>query len=445
MLTTFSSCFEESEDLPSVTSDDARIVAFSLKNDSIPGLASTVFSIDHNGILVGSQTKGLIYNQDSLAFGSDLNFGGIVTFVLGDNTGGGVVRIEGTDSIWITSTKDTLHIANQVELLTYSPTNEKSRSYIVKVNVHTVDPDTFIAKKESGPHAFLTATAPKTFSFKDSVYSLEQNLSLKQFRKTKDMTAWTPFSALGIPLSEQVVSFVASNEYVFAHTDAQNIYMSSDILSWTKLNLEYPVVSLLGYMEEGVIQPSGLSCIIEKDGENKFGFYSELTEWDENMSVVPTGFPVQDFSVITYTKHHTNRISLIGGLDKNSSPLNTIWSTENGYSWTKLNNSVQETQFPKLYGANSFIYDGEIHIMNGRLTSGEYNDQVYYSIDEGNTWLLKESKYAFPESYVLREGASLIVDEEGIYFYIIGGSQTGTDQQDIWKMFRMGNSFINRK
>jgi hypothetical protein len=125
----------------------------------------------------------------------------------------------------------------------------------------------------------------------------------------------------------------------------------------------------------------------------------------------------------------------VGGITA-SGKLNTVWSTENGLYWSER--SVQEGRFPLLEGANAFLYNNEFYLLNGKLPDGTYNKKVYFSIDGGTSWKEKPAKYQPLENYPFRQNASLVVDKDGKYFYIIGG-ESGTILTDIWQ------AFLNKK
>ncbi|MDR2692460.1 MAG: DUF6242 domain-containing protein, partial [Dysgonamonadaceae bacterium] len=52
--------------------EDAEILSLSLSNDSVSTLANVVFSIDQN--------RNLIYNHDSMAYGTEIKYKAIVTY-----------------------------------------------------------------------------------------------------------------------------------------------------------------------------------------------------------------------------------------------------------------------------------------------------------------------------------------------------------------------------
>jgi hypothetical protein len=207
---------------------------------------------------------------------------------------------------------------------------------------------------------------------------------------------------------------------------------------WRQVNTEYPIISILGFLNPGENQTEGLSVVVEKEGKLFFAFTNNSSTWAYGDDPIPADFPLSDFSSYSYLLMKIGRITNIGGISANGKAQNTVWSTQNGLYWAKITGT--QKVFPPLTGANTFYYNNEFWLINGRLDDGSFNDKVYYSIDGGNTWLVKPEKYQTQEDYVSRYSASLIVDKEGIYFYIIGGKQQ-TLLPEVWKGFLTKKGF----
>jgi hypothetical protein len=143
------------------------------------------------------------------------------------------------------------------------------------------------------------------------------------------------------------------------------------------------------------------------------------------------------------------RITNIGGISADGTVQSAVWSTQNGLYWAKISN--ERDMFPPLEGANAFYYGNQFWLINGRLSDGSLNREVYYSIDGGNTWSTKLEKYKAPEEeFDPRFGASLVVDEKGVYFYVIGGKKESVlpeegrkveNLAEIWKVFQNKKTF----
>jgi hypothetical protein len=257
--------------------------------------------------------------------------------------------------------------------------------------------------------------------------------------QSSDVKDWgTPLPVSGLP-GDLVISGIHTNGvYLYGYTKTGELYHSDNASAWTPVTtVEYPVQSILGFLYKDQMNESGLSFIVEKENKKVFAFTSDLQEWKYSETKAPDDFPLSDFSIINDSLH-TQKMSLIAGVNSHAVPLATVWSTENGLYWAKQS----EGKFPVLEGANAFSYDNEFYLMNGKLSDGSYNRDIYYSRDKGITWQIKPEKCLPPENYPFRQNASLIVDKDGKYFYIIGG-QTEKGLSDIWQGFLNKKTFAN--
>jgi hypothetical protein len=229
-----------------------------------------------------------------------------------------------------------------------------------------------------------------------------------------------------------IKDILPTTNQVFAYTDNGDLYTTNDANAnlWRKVNTEYPVISILGFLNAGDNQTEGLSLIVNKAGTKVFAFTTDAVEWLYG-EAVPDNFPLHDFSSCSSIQLKIGRITLIGGISGNGAVQNAVWSTQNGLYWAKL--TGERYTFPPLTGANAFFYNNELWLLNGKLTDDTFNKEIYYSIDGGTTWLTKSlSVFQLPEEYEPRYLSSVVTDSENKYFYIIGGTQSGF-LPEIWK------------
>ncbi|GHV58344.1 hypothetical protein FACS1894182_10200 [Bacteroidia bacterium] len=134
-LTGLVSCLGGSDTIDYETSTDAQLISFAISSDSLSVLATAKFSID--------QAQNLIYNYDSLPYLTDtakIESRAIVKYDIGSGLTGSVrIEYQNGDTAWVTS-GDTLHLDSQFYLKLYAPSG-KSKTYIVQINIHQMDPD----------------------------------------------------------------------------------------------------------------------------------------------------------------------------------------------------------------------------------------------------------------------------------------------------------------
>lgn len=426
------SCLNDDEPDNPIFSTDAELTSFSLAHDSIPGLKAAVFTID--------QIKNQIYNHDSLAYLTELRDMVVVTYTSGAGTNN-LQSITGTDSTWVKS-GDSINISKPLLLKVYAPDGLRTKEYAFKLNIHQVDPDSMQYVKIAENADFLKNDNLKIISFEGAYYAYAKEDSEVSIYHSTDAKTWNKSSQTSIPGDLAVNGIQSSESGVYAYTESGDFYISYNALEWYKMNAEYPIVGILGFMtvtdkESG--QTSGLSFIVKKDNENIFAFTPDLFGWQYG-GPVPNDFPISGFAAFNHEVMKFSRITLIGGYSADNTLLNSVWSTQNGLYWAKVSGTIHI--FPPLAGANIFQYNDEFWIMNGQLNDNSFNNEVYYSIDRGNTWAIKENKYKVPENFQGRSFASVIVDPNNQYFYFFGGKNTDF-LPEIWKGFQTKKEFNN--
>jgi hypothetical protein len=407
--------------------EDAEILFFNLSNDSVPALKNVVFSID--------QTHNLIYNHDSMAYLTEIKYKVIVNYTseAGNNN---VLNVTDGDSIWIKS-GDSIDVSKPLSLRTYSLSGKTTKTYTVKLNIHQVDPDSVKYIKIASDQAFLQAEEIQTILFKDIFFTFTKNSDEIELYRSSNAVDWEKIQLTGLPANTVVRGIRSNDEKLFAYTVDGNYYECTNVTNWSKINLDYPVVSILGYLKLGEGQSQlkeGLSLIIRKDNQDVFALIAD-NQWIFG-DIIPAGFPVSDFASFSSERMKLGYLTVIGGLSLTGEVLNNTWSTGNGSYWAKLTNT--ESAFPPLRGANVIYYNDEYWVLNGKQSDNTYNPGVYSSIDGGANWSLSAKKCFYPENYPKRYGASVVVDGKGIYFYILGG-KNDTVLPEIWK------GYINRQ
>lgn len=422
------SCLGDEEEYEYVVSTDAELVGFIISHDSVPELATTLFTID--------QERNLIYNRDSLLYTTVIpdSIKAIVTYISGSGLDGNVLDItnlaEG-DSTWIAS-GDSLDITKPLKLKVYAPDQATTKVYTFRLNIHTLNPDSIRYDKVASGLSFLQTDETKTIAYNGKFFTYSKIANQLQLYSSSNAIDWQAETLSGLPENTVIKDILPTTNQVFAYTDNGDLYTTNDANAnlWRKIDPEYPVISILGFLNAGDNQTEGLSMIVNKGGTKVFAFTNDATEWLYG-EAVPDNFPLHDFSSCSSIQLKIGRITLIGGISGNGAVQNAVWSTQNGLYWAKL--TGERYTFPPLTGANAFFYNNELWLLNGKLTDDTFNKEIYYSIDGGTTWLTKSlSVFQLPEEYEPRYLSSVVTDSENKYFYIIGGTQSGF-LPEIWK------------
>ena len=448
-LTSLSSCERDSSFNPVFPpSSDAELIGFSLNHLLLPELEQTKFSIN--------QRTAEIYNHDSLPYLSKIPYAAVVIYVNGRGESGNLQTFvedsliaKGEEPVWIKS-GDSLAL-NETGIVRFNVVSETTskKTYTLRINVHQIDPDSMqYAPVESNLFSFIPSGANnKTVKFKDTYFTYVQTAGGILSYQSKDMIIWKQdlffydniMTPNVLPKGTIVKEIKTSEKGLFALTEEGELYISTDATTlWQTKKMEYPVKSILGYMPASGLQREGLALIVEKDDDLVFAFIPELFNTSETSNkygrAVPANFPISDFSAINNLSNVINRITVVNGISSSKEDLNNVWTTEDGLNWVLLTRN--QGSLPIIKGGNAFIYNGRIYFAGGLLVGEEntFNENIYTSRDGGMTWQQEAEKAGFPDSFERRMNASLVVDNEGIYFYIIGGmKENGTRLTDIWK------------
>lgn len=406
---------DDEEDDYTITKD-SQLTIFALTSKSIPELEKTYFTIN--------QVESTVFNRDSLAFGTDTV---LARVKVNYNTGSGLqtfnVRLE-EDSIWVSS-GDSIDLAYLKQFEIYAP-NGDIKKYTFNLNIHQIDPDSiqYTLLKDNEP--ILASGNNKTILFNNSYLTFVKEFGKILLYQSDDLSIWNPKSLSGLPFNVQFTDMqvVYNGSFLYACSEDGRLFSSKSGQDWQSHSLEYPVISVLGYIKTA--NSEGVCLIIKKEGVPAFALYTNENNIIHGESV-PEKFPIVHFSPISNQESNVTTATVIG-------TLSTIWSTDNGLYWSHIQNSNQN--YPDNKGGSAFIYDGRLYYidaLNEDYTSG--ND-LYVSKNKGLVWEKIGSKAVFPDSFIKREFASVVVDKEGSYFYIIGGENFSINKPgltDIWK------------
>ena len=391
-----------------------------------------------------------IYNHDSLPYLSALRPRVKVSFTTGLSASNLMTMVAG-DSVWV-KTGDSLDISNALSsgmrLKVFASDGHTNKEYTFKINIHQIDPDS-MRYELTGVEDFLLQGDNKTVKFKGQYYTYVKSVlppssgigEVISVYKSSDLKNWESVP-VNLPANMVIEGIQAAEYGLCAYTETGELFVSYDAIDWEEVSskyadwMDYKVLSILGYLPASATQDEGLAVVLEKDQMRIFAFLPGLFSTDEMVRKIVEGgavssdFPLSGFSTINRKSLTVNEIMLVGGrssIEVNATP---VWITENGYYWVNLSNNSQGT-LPPIEGGNAFVYNNELYFMGGQTLAGSYNREIYSSAN-GLVWKTKESKAQTPKEFKLRKNASVVVDDEGVYFYILGG-QNESPLADIWK------------
>lgn len=421
---------EEQTYAGSISGTSTMVTAFSIKANTkvMKNLNKVFFSID--------QVKGEIFNADSLPWGTDVRklVANITTkgesevsIVMPSLTDGSMVTVTPSDSINFTG-KD------GVWLRITSPDGTRERTYGVKVNVHTVNPDSLQWDLNGGKLPAPGLKEQQTVEFKGSYYCLGRNAANDALAFTStDAESWTPLT-VSLPADAKINSLTAAESALFMLTSGGAVITSPDAQSWSEA-------------------ANGWSHIYGAYGDRLIGVKDG--KWIDypagNGGELPEGMPVSGTSRMwTYTNDWaiSPQALFIGGTDADGKLSCDAWGFD-GAKWMRLSGYLGARQLPAAEGMTLFPYftfrvnsqnflasrQSMWLAMGGRLADSSLNKTVYISLDNGVNWLEGSESIQMPAEIATRIYPSVLLIEETLtsrairpitswdapYIHLIGG------------------------
>ncbi len=408
---------------------DCRIITFSLSNDSIKGLSDVVFTID--------QVNGRIFNADSMPYGTVLNQKVVCKIQMGQAVYNCQVY-PGVGEAFYWNMEDSLDFSREVRFVTKSLEGDIQKTYIAKVNIHQVVPDSMSWSQ-------LTVPAQSTSLREEKVVVLHRNETDYYYMYTLPTDAhagyrlyrtpvsnpadWTELPVSGLPSGEiRLHQLTVYENRLFAVTASGALYISDNGETWSVAESAPVVKSLIGSLSlrknasGEVSRPALLAAVIEKEGNAYWATMDPSMQWTEGNALPATGFPVDGFAATLYQTAHHSHLLILGGKDRSNSLLNTVWITDDGREWVKISRD-EAASFEKQEGAAVIVYDDKLFMLSGIQADGKASSAIYWSKDGGLNWKKSTALVLMPDGFKPRGFTSIHVDKQQ-HLFLFGGKET---------------------
>ena len=403
----------------------AKLSTFSFaKNDSMPGLAKAVFTIEER------LDTGLVWNQDSMQYGTRLDSvvprctfvatPGAAFFTLPDT----VCRLTGYDTLNFTK--------GPIYLTIRSADKSTLKTYEIRATVHKVDPDLYTwTQLTDGIYPKDDSEQRVVEQGDEFVMMVSNGFELNAYRSA-DGASWTDLGEpVGLPAGTKVRQIISDGTMLY-YGQQNKIYTSLDAIHWAENDVDYSVVTMIFYWNEEVW------ALVEHNGY-------ELATYQPG-GLVLSGlqpndfFPVSDFATVTFqSASWRERAMIIGGFAENGASLNTRWNLEysphikenNGYRLEEF--SIDRPEFKSMTGISVISYNNQLLLFGGVDAKMSYfGRDILISKNEGLTWEKADStKNQLPEVYQARQKQTAIVRDNNIYLF--GGQDANTTYSDVYK------------
>jgi hypothetical protein len=436
----FSSCLNSSDNTTVVSSKPYFSSLVFKTNDSVPYLSSAKFTLEFDGKLADS----IIVNVDSLPYKTRVD-SVYPTFSFKSSAATRLYLFPGNkfkrDSIWITGT-DTVDFSKDIKVKNYATDGVKNRTYVVRTNVHSVDPEVYIWGKASDNINSIDTKYQKAIAFNDQLFYYQNDGTNSYLHTSTNGSNWGAKTVTGLPVNTPLDDMIEFNGQVFLSRDGFNLYSSTDGANWSKNALAaFSFKSLLFVLN------SRLWAVVQSDNTYHFANSTDGVNWTM-IGTIPDNFPVSDFAAVSFTQPTGKAKALVlGGVSSvNGTPLNNRWSTEDGTYWVDF--STENHSLDTLaVGVSVISYDNKLLAFGQRTDNGK----AYYKIskDDGLSWAntdtarnvlpaaLKSLPRTFSSMVVLKPKTynkqdSKAVIEASNRIFIIGGKSGSTVYSDVW-------------
>lgn len=410
-------------------SENVRVSAFSLAaNDSVLANLDTIFfTIDLNG--------GQIYNADSLPKGTDVS--ALIANISFDNVGKAKILMDRGDPAkndtidYLASPTDSIDFTSKVSLVVTAQNGVAEKWYSVKVNVHQIDPDSLYWNTAFGVKTLpcgrdMAVTSQKTVRLNGTVYSfIEANSTYTVYTTTNPYgNDWTA-QALTLSFTPDLSSVQATDEALYMLAQTGELYRSEDGVNWSATGQSF--YSLVGTWQSRVLG------IVDDNGVYKHDCYPRPEGFTPYPA--PATFPITGSSqMVTFVSNYdldNPQSIMVGGRLADNTLTGATWGYD-GEAWAQLDGSITPSEGVVLFPYFTFTtnaywittqYTSWIAI-GGRDANG-VNNNVYVSINNGNTWSKAPASLGMPSYIAPRAFASVLVVESA--------AETAKGAPSLWK------------
>lgn len=413
---------------PEVTkSSVAQLSTFSFaKNDSMPGLAKAVFTIEER---LATDT-GLVWNKDSMLYGTRLD-SVVPKFTFAATPSAVMLSTPLRDSISL-SGYDTLDFSQGPIYLTItSQDGTNTKTYEIRPSVHQADPDLYRWSQLFGGFAAQEDCEQRVVEQgSDFVLFANNGFAISVYRSADGATWSGPDAVSGLPAGTKVRQIISDGTTLY-YGQGNAVYTSTDATTWTANTTSYNVVTMLLYWNERAWALTG------ENEDYELAYMDGTTLTLSGLKPENSMFPVSDFATVTFQSPSLrDRAMIIGGFAENGLSLNTRWNLE--YSehiegqYRMQEFSIDRPSFTALTGVSVISYNDQLLMFGGVDADMTYfGRDILISMDEGLNWTKADTaKNQLPAVYKARQKQTAIVRNNNIYLF--GGQDQTTTYSDVY-------------
>ena len=417
---------EQSSRTSTQKSSVAELTSFTFaKNDTIPGLAKAVFTIEDR------IDTGFVWNKDSMLYGTSLKRV-VPKFTFAATPGAAYLTTP--DTVMLLTGYDTLDFSKEPIYLNVRSQDAKTiKVYQIHPTVHQSDPDLYVWDVLNEGVYPNDDSEQKVMLLGGNFLMISSNGYEIDLYSSANGEDWSPLSApTGLPIGTKVRQMISDGETLYYGQDS-SVYTSDDAITWTEHKTNYPVRTMLMYWNEEIW------LLIEQKEQYEIATFDGDSVELRNL-LIDGEFPISDFATVSFfNASGRERAMIIGGFAENGKSLNTRWNFEyshhikenGGYRIQEF--SIDRPKFTSLTGISTVYYNDQLLLFGGVDSSMNYfGRDIMVSNNEGLTWTAADStKNQLPEAYQARQKQSAIAVDD--YIYLFGGQDRTRTYSDVYR------------
>ena len=417
---TMTSCLNDDDENNRVSYKDTAILSFSL--GQLKQVRDTIAKNGKDSTYTGKfnaakvkfyidQAQGLIYNPDSLPYGT--NPASALAKVVGKNSGTIVIKSTTDEKFTYYRNNDSINFSTPRVFRVYSNKGSEYRDYKVSVNVHKQRGNVFSWQALQANSNFASFTAMKAVSTGSKVFVFGTNGSQTvAYAATKDNgNSWTKLSKTFTANAYKSVAVQGTKLFVI---DNGTVYSSTDGSSWTTVATNSSLKQLVAASPAELFALSTTGTLLASKNNGVTWTNESL---DSNSSLLPANNINSSLTAVTSDLY---RVLLVGTLS--SGTKNVSWtklSYRQNERWSYVESNADKFQLP-LYKSLSVVGYDKAALALGIDNSGKLASMLL-SRDDGITWKSDKS-FTYPTDIQAATAFAATVDNDE-YLWIINGTK----------------------
>jgi hypothetical protein len=376
------------------------------------------------------QAQGLVYNVDSLPYGTDVAH--VLATITTKNSGTVTILSQQGDKQTYFSPNDSIDFTSPRSFRVYSNARDTYRDYKISVNVHKQKGNVFSWASMQGNSNFGAFTAMKAVSTKDKifVFGTDGTQTKGYVTAQNDGNHW---ALLSQSFSAQAYQSVLVKENKLFILDSGRILSSTDGNAWTQVGTNTNLKQLVAASSSELFALTTAGSLVRSQDN---GATWNVETLDDNASLLPVS-NINYALLINNGADDMSRVLLVG---TTASGNKTVTWTRLSYknrpmaddTWNYVENAATKFLLPAYRHLTVVNYDGAALAM-GVDSSGKFGSMLL-SRDAGIVWN-SDKDFSYPLNVQPANTFTATVDADA-YIWMISGSKVwrGRLNRVGWKL-----------